>query len=216
MFLDTANSQEIERYLGLDWITGITTNPTLIKRETATNRLDTLKDILDKLDSHRLFVQITGETQQELLQDVKKVLSLEDDRVILKIAADEAGFQTIQTVKKNFPNTKILATAIFSVEQAYIAGLAGCDWVAPYVNRMENQGINPFDVISKISCLYKNQNLDTKILGASFKTTTQVINTLLVGADDITVPVDIIELMIQNKLASDSIKVFNYHGAEKE
>lgn len=216
MYLDTANPELIKKYILFDWVTGVTTNPTLLKTESTQKRIESIQEILAIIKERQLFVQIAGETVQELIEDAETILVLEDDRVALKIAADEDGFKAIQSIKNRYPKVVILATAIFSVEQAYLAGLAGCDWVAPYVNRMENQSLDGIEIISKIAEVYANQRIKTKILGASYKNTSQVINSLLAGADDVTIPTALIEVMMKNKLAADSIQVFNQHAAEKE
>ncbi len=216
MYLDTANSELIKKYIKFDWVTGVTTNPTLLKTESAKKRIESIQEILGIINERQLFVQITGETVEDLIKDAEIILALEDNRIALKIAANEMGFKAIQNIKNRYPKVVILATAIFSVEQAYLAGIAGCDWVAPYVNRMENQSLDAMEVVSKIAEVYANQRIETKILGASYKNTSQVINSLLAGADDVTIPISLIEVMMKNKLAADSIQVFNQHAAEKE
>ncbi len=216
MYLDTANSELIKKYIKFDWVTGVTTNPTLLKTESAKKRIESIQEILGIINERQLFVQITGETVKDLIKDAEIILALEDNRIALKIAANEMGFKAIQNIKNRYPKVVILATAIFSVEQAYLAGIAGCDWVAPYVNRMENQSLDAMEVVSKIAEVYANQRIETKILGASYKNTSQVINSLLAGADDVTIPISLIEVMMKNKLAADSIQVFNQHAAEKE
>lgn len=162
MYLDTANSESIKKYVEFDWVTGVTTNPTLLKTESTEKRIDSILEILGIIKERQLFVQITGETVQKLIEDAEIVLALKDNRIALKIAADEAGFKAIQNIKNRYPKVVILATAIFSVEQAYLAGIAGCDWVAPYVNRMENQSLDAMEVVSKIAEVYANQHIETK------------------------------------------------------
>ncbi|MBC2324944.1 transaldolase family protein [Listeria booriae] len=209
MFLDTANGKEIEAMQAFHWLTGVTTNPTLLAKENGKSRADISREILSILhDEQRLFVQATGETQEALYDDAQTILSL-DTRIALKIPADEIGFRVITQLKQERPDIEILATAIFSVEQSYLAALAGCEWVAPYVNRMANQGLDAKQVVASTAQLFKQLEAPTKILGASFKNTAQVTDTLLAGATDVTIPSDLVQAIMQNKLAADSIRVFN-------
>lgn len=208
MYLDTANIDHIKKYIGYDWVKGVTTNPTLIAKE-GKKREEVLQSILEILGERELFAQAAGDTKEEICVDAEEILKLNDKRISLKIAADEAGFQAIEEIKQMHPGINILATAIFSVEQCYLAGLAGCQWVAPYINRMSNQGLDAEEVVNSIAQLYINLGLNTKILGASFKNTSQIVNTLLSGADSVTVPTDLLHTIMNNKLAADSIAVFN-------
>lgn len=214
MYLDTANVEEIKYFSDFKWITGVTTNPTLLKKIPHQNRETIIDNISALLDGRQLFVQISGQTSEELVKEADQLLGKYRGKISLKIAADKAGFEAIELIKKKYPRVIILATAIFSVEQAYLAAIAGCDWVAPYINRMENQSLDALEMVEKIATLYKKNSLRTRILGASFKNSGQVMNTLLAGADDVTVPAEILESMMANKLASDSITTFNEHAKE--
>ncbi|WP_368645528.1 transaldolase family protein [Alkalibacterium putridalgicola] len=211
--MDTANLAEISQYLKYSWIDGVTTNPTLLRGEKK-NRMVQINEILKIIGEKELFVQVSGNTTKEMIEDAESLIQHFGTKIILKIPADRIGFEAIEEIKREYPSTKILATAIFSVEQAYLAGLAGCEWIAPYINRMENQSLEAIEVMAKISTLYASQVIETKILGASFKNSSQVTNCLLAGAHDVTVPVSILDTILTNKLADDSIKVFNEHALE--
>lgn len=212
MFLDTANITEIEAILPFQWLSGVTTNPTLLAKEKGKTRAIISREILSLLDENqRLFIQATGETQAELYEDAQTILS-KDARIAIKIPADQNGFCVMAQLKQERPDVEILATAIFSVEQSYLAALAGCDWVAPYVNRMANQGLHATRIISDTATLFKQLGVPTKILGASFKNTAQITETLIAGATDVTIPADLVEVMMANKLAADSIQTFQLHA----
>ncbi|WP_430535819.1 transaldolase family protein [Listeria rocourtiae] len=212
MFLDTANIAEIESVLTFKWVKGITTNPTLLAKEQGQSRANISREILAILnENQRLFIQTTGETQAEMYEDAQKILS-KDARITIKIPANENGLRVITQLKQERPDVEILATAIFSVEQSYLAALAGCDWVAPYINRMENQGLNATQIIADTSALFKKLGLPTRILGASFKNTAQITETLLAGATDVTIPTELVKMMMDNKLAAASIQTFNLHA----
>lgn len=215
MVLDTANVDDIKQFLKFKWVTGITTNPTLLNQIPNQNREAIIEKVLASLDGQQLFVQISGQNSKELAEEANQLLEKYHEKIALKIAANEVGFEAIEVIKQKHPKVIILATAVFSVEQVYLAGIAGCDWVTPYVNHMENQSLNALEVIEKIAVLYQKLALGIRILGASFKNSGQVTNTLLAGANDVTVPPEILKSMRANKLASDSIKIFNEH-AKKE
>ncbi|KMT58122.1 transaldolase family protein [Paenilisteria newyorkensis] len=212
MFLDTANITEIEAILPFQWLSGVTTNPTLLAKEKGKTRAIISREILSMLgENQRLFIQATGETQAELYEDAQTILS-KDARIAIKIPADQNGFRVMAQLKQERPDVEILATAIFSVEQSYLAALAGCDWVAPYVNRMANQGLHATRIIADTATLFKQLGVPTKILGASFKNTAQITETLIAGATDVTIPADLVEVMMANKLAADSIQTFQLHA----
>lgn len=213
MFLDTANIEQIKKCIKTGVIQGVTTNPTILLKEK-TERFEQIKKILDT-DIKLLFVQIVGKTADELYSDYEKVSGIKTDKIIAyKVPIDFAGLETIKKIKKNNPDTLVLGTAVYSADQGILGGLAGCDYVAPYVNRMSNNNIDPFEVISTMRTFYEDRNIDCKILAASFKNINQILNSFKAGAYTCTVPADLFMQMVNKELAGSAIKVFNEH-AEK-
>ena len=88
MYLDTANIDQIKKYIDYDWVKGVTTNPTLIARE-GKSREEVLQSILEVLGERELFIQAAGDTKEEICADAKKILKQGDKRIKLKISSHE-------------------------------------------------------------------------------------------------------------------------------
>lgn len=58
-------------------------------------------------------------------------------RVCIKIPSTWEGLQACRQLKSI--NIKTLATTLFSIEQAALAGEVGCQYIAPYVNELKSQ-----------------------------------------------------------------------------
>ncbi|MGC3221148.1 transaldolase family protein, partial [Enterococcus faecium] len=63
----------------------------------------------------------------------------------------------------------ITGTAIYTELQGYLAINNGADFIAPYYNRMQNQGIDAMKVIDSLRTEFERTQSPTKILAASFK-----------------------------------------------
>ena len=74
---------------------------------------------------------------------------------------------------------------------------------------MENNNIDPYDVIKKTRKIYDDQGFKTKILGASFKNTNQLVNTFYAGAHTATISYELYASMANKDLALLSINKFN-------
>ncbi|AGK55430.1 transaldolase family protein [Bacillus sp. 1NLA3E] len=212
MYLDTANIDEIKESFTLGVMKGVTTNPSILLKE-GRKRESVINDILGNSEGI-VFVQAVGDSCEEIYNDSKEILQLHETRVALKIPANSEGLKAIKKLKGENPQVVILATAIFSVEQGFLSALAGCDFIAPYVNRMENNNIDPYEVIRKTRKIFDDRNLPTQILAASFKNTNQVVDILAAGAHTATVPFDILNSMLNKVLATASIKKFNQDWVE--
>ncbi|EAD2558471.1 transaldolase [Listeria monocytogenes] len=212
MFLDTGNLEEIKKALQFPFFEGVTTNPTILLKENRPR-----KTHIGSIQAKVVFVQATGLTEEEIWEDVLRIQAIEpaEGTVIgLKIPAHEAGIKVIAKVRANFPNEIILATAIFSSEQGYIAALSGADYLAPYYNRMEVSGLDAAKTIEELRYVLDLQGLeDVKIMGASFKNSRQIMQALASGADTVTIGYDLFLQMMNKPLALESIEKFNEHHA---
>lgn len=215
MFLDTANLKEINKNFSLGIFKGVTTNPTLLLKEKK-ERFELIDAILST-GIESLFVQVVGETVEELQEDYKKIRAIHTEKeIIIKVPINVVGLEFIKEIKKNYPEQQILGTAIYSTDQGILASIAGCDYLAPYVNRMSNNDLDPYVAISQMKQFIDKRGLSTKIMAASFKNTKQVIDALMAGAHTATIPTDIADQMINKELAMNAIDVFNRHGKELE
>ncbi|HDT8383522.1 transaldolase family protein [Listeria monocytogenes] len=212
MFLDTGNLEEIKKALQFPFFEGVTTNPTILLKENRPR-----KTHIGSIQAKVVFVQAAGLTEEEIWKDVLRIQAIEpaEGTVIgLKIPAHEAGIKVIAKVRANFPNEIILATAIFSSEQGYIAALSGADYLAPYYNRMEVSGLDAAKTIEELRYVLDLQGLeDVKIMGASFKNSRQIMQALASGADTVTIGYDLFLQMMNKPLALESIEKFNEHHA---
>ncbi|MBC2248755.1 transaldolase [Listeria sp. FSL L7-0123] len=212
MFLDTGNLEEIKKALQFPFFEGVTTNPTILLKENQPRKTQ-IANISAKL----VFVQAAGLTEDEIWEDVARIQAIEPAKgttISLKIPAHEAGIKVIARVRAEFPEAIILATAIFSSEQGYIAALSGADYLAPYYNRMEVSGLDAAKTIEELRYVLDLQGLENvKIMGASFKNSRQIMQALVSGADTVTIGYDLFLQMMNKPLALESIEKFNEHQA---
>ncbi|MBF2516120.1 transaldolase family protein [Listeria marthii] len=212
MFLDTGNLEEIKKALQFPFFEGVTTNPTILLKENQPR-----KTHIANIPAKLVFVQAAGLTEAEIWEDVARIQAIEPAKgttIGLKIPAHEAGIKVIAKVRAEFPEAIILATAIFSSEQGYIAALSGADYLAPYYNRMEVSGLDAAKTIEELRFVLDLQGLeDVKIMGASFKNSRQIMQALASGADTVTIGYDLFLQMMNKPLALESIEKFNEHQA---
>lgn len=212
MFLDTANLDEIRSASKSGVFRGITTNPTILNREKV-NRDERVGEIL-ALSFPILYVQVVGDTAHERLEDAEHLLSIGNPSIGIKIPLDQIGLQTVTEFKRKHPAVPVLGTAIYSATQGILGVLAGCDTLAPYVNRMLVSGVDAYAEIEAMRQFIDERDASTQIIAASFKQPEQVVKALSAGAHTCTLPYDIFVKMVDLPQAIDAIRVFNTHGKE--
>ncbi len=101
-----------------------------------------------------------------------------------------------------------LGTAVYGADQGLLAALAGSEYVAPYVNRVDVQGGDGIQMVSELQSLLKLHAPFAKVLAASFKTSRQALDCLLAGCEAITLPVDVAEQFISAPAVTAAIEKF--------
>ncbi len=206
LYIDSADVKQISRLNEYYPISGVTTNPSIIVKE---NRafLELLKDIRKVIGAEKeLFVQVIGNSAEEMAEEAKFVNRMLSGKVVVKIPVTEEGVKAIKWLTAE--NIPTLATTIYTSFQALIAAMAGAKYVAPYVNRIDNLTGNGVRVVAEIAELFTDYKLPTEILAASFKNVQQIHDVCLAGAQTVTASPDLIEKFIAFPATSNDVSVF--------
>lgn len=196
LLLDTANLEQIRRYSDYYLITGVTTNPSILAKEGKAffGQLEEIRKIVG--EDKQLHVQVSASSWEDMLREAEAIAARLGKDVYIKVPVVEEGIKAMKLLKAE--GYRLTATAVVVPQQAFLAGSVGADYVAPYVNRMENLNIEPFEAIARMRKIYANQQIGTKILGASFKNTQQVIRAYEIGAEAVTLAPDLLSTMCTN------------------
>ncbi|MBN1037447.1 fructose-6-phosphate aldolase [Clostridium botulinum] len=204
--LDTANLQEIKRVYEFYPMEGVTTNPSIISKEKE-DFIKILKNIREIIgNDSMLHAQVLSLKAEDMIEEAKYIAEQVGGNIYIKIPVTPEGIKAIKILSKE--GYKITATAIFTAQQALIAAKAGAKFVAPYVNRIDNISGNGVEVVGEIIKLLEFNNLNTKVLAASFKNVQQVNDVALRGCQSVTVGSDIMDKLIEHPLTELSVKQF--------
>jgi fructose-6-phosphate aldolase 1 len=159
----------------------------------------------------RFHAQVVSQTVNGMVEEAKRLHALPYDMVI-KIPATETGLTAIKKIKAE--NITVLATAIYSVQQGFLAALCGADYLAPYVNRIYAMGTDGVAVVADLQLLLNQHQLNCKLLPASFKNTQQVMDVLKLGVAAITLPYDVAAQMLAHPAVQPAVDKFTSDWGE--
>lgn len=136
---DTANIQEIQKYIAIYPITGVTSNPSIIKKEGKIDFYRHFRQIRAIIGAERsLHIQLTAPDEGTMLREADTVLNKVDDKVFIKVPVNENGLKVMRALKKD--RIGVTATAVYSKIQGYLALETGADFIAPYYNQDGESG----------------------------------------------------------------------------
>lgn len=195
LIIDSSNIEQIKELNDLLTITGVTTNPTILTK-SGREAMDVVKDLCEVLSEDQLlFIQTVQTSFEGIMEEAKKISSIRNKNMYVKIPVTHEGLRAIKECKKLGIPT--LATAIYTADQAFLAAMNGAEYLAPYTNRMCNYGDGVQDVKDLIEMLRVN-HMPAKVIAASFKNTYQVHELIKAGIQAVTVPCDVLYQMIDH------------------
>ncbi|MBR0137272.1 MAG: fructose-6-phosphate aldolase [Erysipelotrichaceae bacterium] len=187
LYLDTADVNAIREINGILKLDGVTTNPTILTREKADYH-ETIKAISSLLnDDQKLFMQVISTDYEGILKEARQISGLRKNMYV-KIPVTPDGLKAMKVLSKE--GIGILATAIYTAPQGFLAARNGAQYLAPYVNRMENY-LDGIEETLLLERMLKENRMETKVIAASFKNVNQVKKLMAGGIDAVTVPVDV-------------------------
>ena len=204
--LDTADLASIKHCNEFYPLSGVTTNPSIIAKAN-TDFLKLLSDIRNIIGKEKmLHVQTTAEKAEDIVTEAKLLKEKLGGSFFVKIPIGEEGLKATMELKKL--GVGVTMTAIFTPSQALMAAMAGADFVAPYVNRLDNIGGDGARVVAEIVEQFELYGVDSKVLAASFKNAEQVHKCALSGCHSVTVTEDILKSLISHPMTDAAVAGF--------
>ncbi|WP_068467620.1 transaldolase family protein [Candidatus Protochlamydia phocaeensis] len=204
IWLDSANIKTLQKAVRFGLLSGVTTNPAIIAYAKR-NMEDILEDLLHYQEGP-VAAQVVAESTTEMVQQGQTLYDF-SNRLIVKVPVTKNGLEAIHLLARQGIPT--MATVVFHPRQALMAALAGANYVAPYINRIEKAGEDPWKVLACILHIFHNYRLQTKVLGASLSSAEQVIKCAEAGIYGVTLKEEIFEKMIEDDaLTSQGVQQF--------
>ena len=171
LYLDTANTSEWDKLLPLGLFEGITTNPLLAQRAGLNYAEIDWYEI-----SHNVGID-----------------------AVIKVPLVEPALRIFPTIKAL--GGKTLLTACYDSKQALIAHALRADYLAPYLGRMRDQGLNDLEQLATMNKL--TQSGPCSVLAASIRSAAHLVEIGLQGTDCATFSPNVVrELIIEDSSTS--------------
>ncbi|WP_165460698.1 fructose-6-phosphate aldolase [Atlantibacter sp.] len=205
LYLDTADVAAVARLARIFPLAGVTTNPSIIAsgKKPLNVVLAQLQDALG--GKGRLFAQVMATQAEKMVDDALALREIIPDLVV-KVPVTPEGLAAIKLLK--LQGVPTLGTAVYGAAQGLLSALAGAEYVAPYVNRIDAQGGNGIKTVAELQQLLTLHAPGAKVLAASFKTPRQALDCLLAGCGAITLPLDVAEQFINTPAVTAAVEKF--------
>jgi TalC/MipB family fructose-6-phosphate aldolase len=209
LYVDSAYLDDVERVCAFYPIAGVTTNPTILLRALERGQrlsdLEVLQRLLATTDG-LVFMQPTATDAESLRVAALRYIAIAPERVVPKLAPTEAGLAIGRDLARQ--GMRVAYTATCAVSQVYCAAQAGAAWAIPYFSRMTRVGVDPCERIMAMARLLASQRSDLRLLAASVKSPSEVVEALTAGAHDITASPEVIASLLRDPLSDQAFAQF--------
>ena len=205
IFLDTANINQIKQAAGLGIISGVTTNPTLLSKES-TSDYETVTKQICSIVNGPVSVEVLAEDAASMIEEARLKASWAPN-VNIKIPITADGLQATKALSQE--NISINMTLCFTANQALLGALAGATYVSIFIGRLDDIGNDGMQVVQDVVDILDNYpDLDTQVIVASIRHPMHCTQAALIGADIATVPYNVLMQMMKHPLTDIGIERF--------
>ena len=202
-FIDTANVEEIREAASYGLLDGVTTNPSLLSKESGDPRaiLGEITKIVDgPVSAEVTALDAAGMVAEGL--ELRKIA----ENIVVKIPMTLEGLKALRSLSEQGVPTN--CTLIFNAVQALMAAKAGASFASPFVGRLDDVASDGMELIEQICTIYRNYGFDTEVLVASVRHPIHVVQAALLGADVVTLPASVLRQLAKHPLTDIGLERF--------
>jgi transaldolase len=204
IFLDTADTDIIEKYFSTGLVDGVTTNPTLIMK-SGKNPDDVYQKIKD-IGVKDISMEVVG-SDLEMYDEGIRLYEKFGDVCTVKVPCTREGLIVCKRLSEQ--NIKVNVTLIFCAAQAVLAAKAGATYVSPFVGRLDDQSVAGLEVVRSITGLYQIHGVRTQVLSASIRSVQRAVRSWYNGAQVVTMPPKVFDQMYDHILTDKGLEIFD-------
>ena len=204
IFLDTADTNVIEKYFSTGLVDGVTTNPTLIMK-SGKNPEDVYQKIKD-IGVQDISMEVVG-SDLEMYDEGIRLYEKFGSVATIKVPCTREGLIVCKRLSDQ--GIKVNVTLIFCAAQAVLAAKAGATYVSPFVGRLDDQSVAGLEVVRSITGLYQIHGVKTQVLSASIRSVQRAVRSWYNGAQVVTMPPKVFDQMYDHILTDKGLEIFD-------
>lgn len=215
IFLDSGDVREVEKYMRMGIIRGVTTNPTILLKDGVKGGITEIKkrevEIAKIIHPYPLSVEVTTNEKQKMIEQAREFSQwAENINVKITIHGPNGELDNLEVVHllETKYNIRVNVTAMMSAQQCLLAAMAGATYVSLFGGRVNNMGYNTCIEIKKLRKVLDDFSLKAKIIIGSTREVLNIIEWLESGAHIVTVAPKFLEGMIVHPYSKETVQQF--------
>ena len=213
IFLDTANVEQIKKWLAQGVIDGVTTNPSIMLKDGVYDIEAGAKAIAALLGDLPLSVEVITNDLDEMLAQARVFAGWAKNIVVKIPVINESGtpcFGVVKTLETS--GIRVNVTAMMSFGQMMLAAKAGATYISLFGGRVADEGQPQGDVIRMTRCWLDDWGYKSKIIVGSVREVMNIQEAATAGAHVVTIPPQFLTRMADHKYTRFTVSEFVRDG----
>lgn len=200
IFIDSASITEIEKWLEMGVIDGVTTNPSIMFKDGVYDAEAGAKQIATLVNPRPVSVEVTTNDLDEMVSQAREFASWAPNIAVKIPQVTEDGIPCYGVIRQlENEGIKVNATAAMSLAQVILAAKAGATYVSIFAGRVADEGGNAPEVIRNSVDWLERWEYTSKVIVGSIRAVGDVLSAVTAGAHIVTIPPQFLGKMADHK-----------------
>jgi transaldolase len=209
VFVDSADQKQIEHWLEQGVVDGVTTNPSIMFKDGATDLEECARRLAGILVERPLSVEVTTNDCEVMVEQARTFATWARNIVVKVPVVNEFGESCLGVMHRlSQEGIGVNATAILSFNQAMLAAKAGATYVSIFAGRVADEGNDPSMTIRNVRRWLDDWEVSAQIIVGSIRTVMDIQSAALAGAHIITIPPQFLPKMVDHRYTRETVRQF--------
>lgn len=209
IFIDSADTKEIERWVKMGVADGVTTNPSIMFRDGVYNMEEGAREIAALIHPRSVSVEVTTNDLEEMVAQARKFASWAPNIAVKIPQITQDGTPCYGVIRElESEGIDVNATVALSLGQVILAAKAGATYISIFTGRVSDEGGNASEVIKNSADWLRRWEYKSRIIVGSIRSVGEILQAAIAGAHIITIPPQFIGRMADHKYTRETVRQF--------
>jgi transaldolase len=200
LFLDTADIGAVREAASWGVLDGVTMNAGRIA-EIGRSLEEVVNNIVEIVPGP-VIVEVAADEIEPMVDQARNYADFASN-IVIAIPMLVEGLKAVRLLADEGIKTDV--TQCFSAVQALLAAKAGATYVSPVIGRSDDSDLAGVESIREICTIFDNYQLGAQVLVTSARSSWHVRDAGVIGANAITVPIELFAELVRHPLAGNGM-----------
>lgn len=209
IFIDSADTGEIKKWLDYGVIDGVTTNPSVMLKDGVHDVVRGAREIARLVEPRPVSVEVTTNDLQEMILQARALAAWAPNIAVKIPVINQDGEPALGVISQLAgEGIKVNATACLSFGQVALAAKAGATYVSIFGGRVADEGGDAPLLIRQAAEWLERWQYRAKIIVGSIRAVMDVQQAAVAGAHIVTVPPPFLSKMMDHRYTRETVRQF--------